>query len=226
MVNGVDRRKSGSMRAEAELDLSFAVDMSPCGKGIEAWPADSGGMERGAADARERCQPPEDGGFAESAPGLSLLPSEADLRSMVRLAEDMKAHFPGFERQAFAAQMREGMERDAVLVARRGNAVVGCIAFSRENREIEFLAVAPECRRRGVAARLLADALAAMPEGGEASVVTYREGDALGTAARALYRRFGFQEGEFLTAFGYPCQRLYRTLAGGGSEAETVQAKF
>lgn len=220
MMNGAERRKSGSMRAEEELDLNSAVGMPACGMGNEAWPADGGGMERGTADARERRQRPEDGGFTESELRFSSMPSEADLRSVVRLAEDMKAYFPGFDRQAFAAQLREGTERGAVLVARLGNAVVGCIAFSRENREIEFLAVAPDCRRRGVGARLLADALAALPEGGEASVVTYREGDPLGAAARALYRRFDFQEGEFLTAFGYPCQRLFRALAGGRGDAE------
>ena len=39
---------------------------------------------------------------------------------------------------------------------------------------------------------------------------TFREDDPLGTASRALYKKFGFEEGKLLEDFGYPVQRFYR----------------
>ena len=38
------------------------------------------------------------------------------------------------------------------------------------------------------------------------TVTTFREGDAKGTAPRALYKKFGFVEGELVMEFGYPNQ--------------------
>lgn len=37
---------------------------------------------------------------------------------------------------------------------------------------------------------------------------TFRENDEKGAAPRALYKKFGFEEGEFLEEFGYPNQKL------------------
>ena len=40
----------------------------------------------------------------------------------------------------------------------------------------------------------------------EFRVSTFRENDDKGIAPRALYRKFGFQEGELTEEFGYPNQ--------------------
>ena len=40
----------------------------------------------------------------------------------------------------------------------------------------------------------------------EITVSTFRENDDKGTAPRALYRKFGFKEGEMTEEFGYPTQ--------------------
>ena len=40
----------------------------------------------------------------------------------------------------------------------------------------------------------------------EITVSTFRENDEKGIAPRALYKKFGFQEGEMTEEFGYPNQ--------------------
>jgi hypothetical protein len=40
------------------------------------------------------------------------------------------------------------------------------------------------------------------------SVSTFREEDIKGIAPRALYKKFGFVEGELIEEFGYPNQRF------------------
>ena len=135
-------------------------------------------------------------------------PIQEDIPSLVKLAEGMKQYFPGFEQSEFKTQLKAKSENREVLVIRHQKNAVGCIAFSHERNEIDFLAVDPEYRHSGIASRLLITAMSEFAAGKEVSVVTYREGDSLGTGARRFYQKFGFHDGELLTAFGYPCQRL------------------
>ena len=135
-------------------------------------------------------------------------PGPEELPAIVNLAEEMKEYFPDFERGGFQAALKEKAARQEVLVIHHHGNIAGCIAYSRETCEIDFLAVAAACRKHGVASRLLIAAMSEFPVGTELSVGTYRAGDPLGAGARRLYQKFGFQEGELLTAFGYPCQRL------------------
>lgn len=135
-------------------------------------------------------------------------PMQKDISSRVKLAEGMKQYFPGFEQSEFETQLKAKAENHEVLAIRHRENAVGCIAFSHEKNEIDFLAVDPEYRRSGIASRLLITAMSEFSAGTEVSVVTYREGDSLGTEARRFYQKSGFHDGELLTAFGYPCQRL------------------
>ena len=70
------------------------------------------------------------------------------------------------------------------------------------------LAVSPECRRKGIASLLLTKALSLLDRSRDITVSTFRENDEKGAAPRALYKKFGFEEGEFLEEFGYPNQKL------------------
>lgn len=42
----------------------------------------------------------------------------------------------------------------------------------------------------------------------EISVSTFRENDEKGAAPRALYKKYGFKEAEFIEEFGYPNQKF------------------
>ena len=137
-----------------------------------------------------------------------VYPKQEDIPALIKLAEEMKQYFPGFVKSEFETQLKMKAENREVLVIRQQENVVGCIAFSHERKEIDFLAVAPEYRRIGIATRLLITAMSEFSVGTEISVVTYREGDSLGAEAHRFYQKFGFHNGELLTAFGYPCRRL------------------
>ena len=131
-----------------------------------------------------------------------------DVQAAADLAQQLRDHFPGFVRGDFTEQMTARLPLGEALVIRRGSMLAGCVIFSRERREIDFLAVDPACRRVGVAIRLLAAVMDRFPAGTTLSVVTYRAGDPLGVAARRLYEKFGFRAGEQVMAFDYPCQVL------------------
>ena len=68
------------------------------------------------------------------------------------------------------------------------------------------LAVKPACRKRGIASLLLEKALSEPDCDRDVVVSTFREGDEKGVAPRALYKKFGFIEGELVEEFGYPNQ--------------------
>ena len=68
------------------------------------------------------------------------------------------------------------------------------------------LAVDPEHRKQGIASILLSKALEELDSSRDITVSTFRENDDKGIAPRALYKKFGFQEGEMTVEFGYPNQ--------------------
>jgi len=78
--------------------------------------------------------------------------------------------------------------------------------FSSKHSMICCLAVAPGYRRRGAASAMLAEALSKL--GRPVSVTTFREGDPIAAAPRALYRKFGFEPAELVVELGYPCQKF------------------
>lgn len=53
---------------------------------------------------------------------------------------------------------------------------------------------------------LLGKALEQLDRTKDITVSTFREEDEKGTAPRALYKKFGFIEGELIEEFGYPNQ--------------------
>ena len=84
------------------------------------------------------------------------------------------------------------------------------LLFSRDQGELCFLAVAPECRRQHIARELFTFMLTRMELGRDISVTTYRTGDPRGAAARAFYQKMGFAEGPLSEAFGCPVQEFLR----------------
>ena len=54
-----------------------------------------------------------------------------------------------------------------------------------------------------------------MEAGRDLSLITYREDDPRGQAARAFYRSLGFSEGRLLEEFGHPAQEFVLKAAAG-----------
>ena len=70
------------------------------------------------------------------------------------------------------------------------------------------MAVHPEYRKIGIGSMLVKTMLDSFPSGSEISVSTFREGDSLGVAPRALYKKLGFKEGDLTIEFDYPNQKF------------------
>lgn len=130
--------------------------------------------------------------------------------SWMQLVRKVSWNFPGLETEESIDEHKQTvlkfMNKKQALCIRNKKTVVGVLLFSRSRNMICCLAVDPEHRKQGVASILLSKALEELDSSREITVSTFRENDDKGIAPRALYRKFGFQEGEMTEEFGYPNQ--------------------
>jgi len=132
-----------------------------------------------------------------------------DVDSWMALVELSRDSFPGLEAAEAMASHRATVEkciaRGSALCVREGGAVIGVLLFSPRLHQLSCMAVHPEYRGRGIGSVLVSRMLELVP--GTVSVRTFREGDPLGVAARAMYAKFGFEPGELTEDNGHPGQR-------------------
>ncbi|MEE0751730.1 GNAT family N-acetyltransferase [Frisingicoccus sp.] len=197
--------------AKIPLDMDVAAVMLAHGVGSMILHEDSSWMESSTVEVQKAVHLIMGLNLEQAGLMFPEYPDAEDVVSIADLAQEMQEYYPGFERERFLQQISEKIDKKEVLVIRYQDDIGGCIAFSYDRKEIDFLAVRPDCQKRGVAMRLLMTAMAEFPADTELSVVTYREENPIGEAARCLYRKFGFREGELMTAFEYPCQRFTGT---------------
>ncbi|KEJ03502.1 GNAT family acetyltransferase [Clostridium botulinum A2B7 92] len=133
---------------------------------------------------------------------------EVDIDIWMNLIEIVKNDFPGLIVQDYRKILKESIQQRTALIVKDEIKAIGVLIFSYENKEIAFLAVHPQYRKKGIATALFGKMYNQFPKGTEIAVTTYRENDANGKAARALYKRLGFIEDELIMEFGYPCQRF------------------
>lgn len=135
-----------------------------------------------------------------------------DIDAWMTLVRRLRNNFPGLETGAALADHRATVLRfmadGRALCIKSGSAIAGVLLFSRTHNMICCLGVAPEFRRQGIAARLLAAAIAQLDRTRDISVTTFRAEDPLSPAPRALYERFGFLPGRLVEEFGYPNQEF------------------
>lgn len=124
---------------------------------------------------------------------------------LVRLSID---GFPCLEEARYLPQLRQAIREGRALILRDGPAAAGGLAFDPQTGCIDFLAVHPQYRRAGVSSAFLRRLTADSPAGQPLSLTTFRAGDRADTGHRAAWLQLGFAEGELLTEFGYPTQRL------------------
>lgn len=141
-----------------------------------------------------------------------LCARKENIEEWMSLAIRVKENFPGFEEESYRETVLRNMARKSALCVYADGKMAGILLFSRKQGCLSYLAVAPEYRRKGVGSALVSKMLREMD--GTVWVDTFRENDPMGQAPRALYKQFGFAEGELMDDFGYPVQRFYRK--GGG----------
>lgn len=136
----------------------------------------------------------------------------ADIDRWMALVTNVRANFPGLETEEALEDHRNTvlkfMNRGEAVCMKDGDEIAGVMLFSSKHSMICCLAVAPEYRRCGAASAMLTEALDRLKGGRDICVTTFREGDPIAAAPRALYRKFGFRPDEPVVELGYPCQKF------------------
>ena len=135
-----------------------------------------------------------------------------DIDGWIRLVGKVSWNFPGLETADNILEHRQTVlkfiEKRQAVCAKDNGEIIGVLLFSRKRNMICCLAVSPAYRRKGVAAALMTEALGQLDRSKDITVSTFRADDPKGEAPRALYKKFGFVEGELIEEFGYPNQRF------------------
>lgn len=136
----------------------------------------------------------------------------SDINEWMKLVEEISWNFPGLETKERLDEHKETVLRfinkEQALCVKDGNKIIGVLLFSRGHNMICCLGVSPKYRRCKIATGLLEKALSELDETRKITVTTFREDDEKGIAPRALYKKFGFVEDEYIEEFGYPNQRF------------------
>lgn len=140
----------------------------------------------------------------------AIFGSEEDIDIWMDLVAEVRYEFPGLETEEALADHRKTvlkfMSKKQAICFKDKDKITGVILISRGKNMICFLATDPGYRRTGVASALMDKALSELDHTRDITVTTFREEDPKGTAPRALYRKYGFTEGELVEEFGYPNQ--------------------
>ena len=139
-----------------------------------------------------------------------LFGKESDIDSWMELVKQVSWNFPGLETddriEEHKMTVLKFISKRQALCVKDNIDVIGILLFSRNKNMICCLAVSPDYRNQGIASTLLRMALSELDKNKDITVSTFREDDDKGIAPRALYKSFGFEEGELTVAFGYPNQ--------------------
>ena len=134
----------------------------------------------------------------------------SDIPEALKLAEGLVGLFPGMDIPEFESSLRAAIERGEAITAERHDCGFGgLIIISAAEREIAFLAVDPKTQGVGLGSLLMERAIQQLGEG-EISVTTFMDGVPEGAAARALYKKFGFEDAEQPEILGVTLQRMVR----------------
>lgn len=131
-----------------------------------------------------------------------------DIHSWMKLVRLVVDGFPCLSESEYAHILENCIQRKCAFLAEEDNQAVGIMLLSYESGKIEFLGVHPLYRRKRVFEGLVDMALSELIVHDHIIITTYREGDRADTGYRKLLMELGFQEGELLTEYGYPTQKM------------------
>ena len=133
--------------------------------------------------------------------------SEADIPQWMNLVSLTADGFPKLEKNKHLSALKRYIAyKGALLMTENGN-TVGGMMLNYMTGSIDFLAVHPLYRKRGIAHEFFQVTLKEL-KNVEVSTTTFREGDMADTGYRKALKELGFAEAELLTEFGYPTQRM------------------
>lgn len=131
-----------------------------------------------------------------------------DLPAWMELVMEMEEYFPGLESNSYRETVISNIHRGSALCAKVENQLVGILLYCTKSNCLSQMAVHPSWRNHGIGSAMVRWMLNKLDPMRNVSVTTYRAEDRKGAAARAFYRKMGFEEGELLIEYGYPVQRF------------------
>lgn len=134
--------------------------------------------------------------------------AKEDINKILSMMEQVKEDFTGYQESEFLEALHKAIDDKEALLEEKEGRLAGMLTFSYQEKELTFLAVMPEFRKQGVGKRLIKRMAESFEDGEVVHVITFREGDQKGTAARYCYHSCGFVDDEELVVFDYPCQRM------------------
>lgn len=140
--------------------------------------------------------------------GYPCLDQDDYTANLYRYIADQKALILRNEAALVQSGQTVAGELHAAKESGRHDMAIGAMGFSPGTGNIDFLAVHPQYRRRGIAKLFLAKLADELPAGKEITLTTYRAGDKADTGHREAYCRLGFAARELLVEYGYPVQRF------------------
>lgn len=140
------------------------------------------------------------------------LASHENVDSWMELIEKLKGFFPGLETKKeideYQNTVNQFIGKNHAICALDGQKVVGFILFSTSQNMLCHMAVHPDYRRIGIASKMISEMLKYLDLTRDVEVITFREDDEKGKAARELYMSFGFVPGELVNEMNYPEQKF------------------
>lgn len=105
-----------------------------------------------------------------------MFPSEAqsgDKDAMMKLLLKHMDCFPGMKKEELADVLEQKISKEEILAIWHQGTVVGCIAFSKKDKSIDFFVTADAYEHRGIGTRLFVTAMAQFPLGETITVIIY-----------------------------------------------------
>ena len=134
-----------------------------------------------------------------------------DIPAWMALVEMVKDNFPGLVMEDYRRTLEKNIARGTALCAKADGQMIGILLYSPIGGCLSCMAVHPLYRKMGIGAALVHMMIQRFPADSDITVTTFREGDPMGAAPRALYNKLGFEEDELTLEFGYPTQKfIYR----------------
>ena len=131
-----------------------------------------------------------------------------DIPAWMALIDLVKENFPGLDMEDYQRTLEKNIAHGTALCAKSQGQVIGLLLYSISSGCLSCMAVHPLYRKMDVGAALVHMMIERFPEDSDITVTTFREGDPMGFAPRALYKKLGFKEAELTLEFGYPTQKF------------------
>jgi AraC-like DNA-binding protein/ribosomal protein S18 acetylase RimI-like enzyme len=152
--------------------------------------------------------------------------TEADLSLWMDLVRLVIDGFPNLIEAEHRAALRRSIANRSALIMTEGDLAIGIMMISYATGSIDFLGVHPLYRKQGITRALLDKALSELLEHQNISITTFRAGDKADTGYRKVLKELGFAEGELLTEFGYPTQKMIMPNKAKEVKSYNEQAPF